>query len=295
MVPGKRTPNTPAARRKSRTKSHLSPRLLQSLRSPQSARKGPNPRGGRSKGRTSPFGKVSKPAGSRSKRNGKPSRFSLLPISNDPLEKSCFERQPIPGGYVFVPKGDVYITRNCRVKTKESQRPVYAVYDKSGKRPLGLRVPSDVYATVRQSAAETADSRASAVQVRDEKDRAHARRLLHGQFPLMPEDCLEKIINHAFLKGSGRVGRTATKTDAQKANLAVEAYIRHNHTPYEALLDQGHSRNDARSAVWDAVRAVKAAWEGGADKPMGILTLRSRKPPDMDSDMETYDPLCMIS
>jgi hypothetical protein len=34
----------------------------------------------------------------------------------------------LPADYVFVPRGDVYITRNCRSKTKESQRLVYKVY-----------------------------------------------------------------------------------------------------------------------------------------------------------------------
>ncbi|GES62215.1 uncharacterized conserved protein DUF2293 [Aspergillus terreus] len=289
----KKISNSPVGRRKSRTRPRFSPRSLQSLRSPQPRKNSLAPRGGRGTGRRSPFGRISKPAGNRSKRNWNPPKFSVLPASNDPLEKSCFERQPIPEGYIFVPKGDVYITRHCRVKTKESQRTVYAVYDKSGKRPLGLRVPSDIYATVSQSAAATADSRANAVKLRDERELAHSRQLLRTQFPLMPEDSLEIILNHAFLKGSGRVGRTATKSDAQKANLAVEAYIRHNHTPYEALLNHGHARTEARNAVWNTVRSIKAAWEGDSVEPMGLVTLRSRKPPGLD--MEPPDQVCLIS
>lgn len=34
----------------------------------------------------------------------------------------------MPDGYVLVPKGDVYITRHCRSKTKESDQIVYVVY-----------------------------------------------------------------------------------------------------------------------------------------------------------------------
>lgn len=34
----------------------------------------------------------------------------------------------MPDGYILVPKGDVYITRHCRSKTKESERIVYVVY-----------------------------------------------------------------------------------------------------------------------------------------------------------------------
>lgn len=72
--------------------------------------------------------------------------------SDDPLEKvsSIFYVQPalpilkkfcadtnlqnivqnsaMPDGYVFVPKGDVYITRHCRTKTKELKQMVYTVW-----------------------------------------------------------------------------------------------------------------------------------------------------------------------
>lgn len=81
------------------------------------------------------------------------------------------------------------------------------------------------------------------------------------------------ILNHAFLKHSGRVGRTSMKSDERKAILAVEAHIRHLHTPYEALLRAGMTRHHAREAVWDTVQAIKAAWEGGESQSMHSLTL----------------------
>ena len=34
----------------------------------------------------------------------------------------------MPENYVFVPKGDVYVTRHCRSDTKESSQVVFAVY-----------------------------------------------------------------------------------------------------------------------------------------------------------------------
>lgn len=91
----------------------------------------------------------------------------------------------------------------------------------------------------------------------------------------MPVESLEMILAHAFLKGSGRVGRTSMKSDEQKAILAVEAHIRHLHTPYESLLDTGMPRKQAREAVWDTVQGIKAAWEGES-RPIHSLTLRSR-------------------
>jgi hypothetical protein len=91
----------------------------------------------------------------------------------------------------------------------------------------------------------------------------------------MPVEDLETILDHAFLKGSGRVGRTSTTSDEHKAILAVEAHIRHMHTPYESLLRAGTKREDARKAVWDTVQSIRAAWEGKNTKP-ATLSLRSK-------------------
>ncbi|KAE8147468.1 hypothetical protein BDV25DRAFT_160298 [Aspergillus avenaceus] len=204
------------------------------------------------------------------------SKSGVIPHSTDPLEKNCFLKEPMPHGYVFVAKGDVYVTRNCRAKTKESQRIVYLIYDNTGRRTIGIRVPSDIYTGVVESAAATAESRANAVKSRDAKDLAHARHVLCTQFPLMPTESLETILDHAFLKGSGRVGRTTYVPDERKAGLAVEAHIRHTHTSYEALLNAGKDREEARKAVWGMVCAIKAAWEGSGSQPMDILALRNR-------------------
>lgn len=86
----------------------------------------------------------------------------------------------------------------------------------------------------------------------------------------MPESSLDVVLNHAFLKGSGRVGRTSMTTDKRKASLAVEAHIRHTHTPYDSLLDGGMERDEARKKVWPAVKVIRKSWEGkgaqGADE-----------------------------
>ncbi|KAL3467572.1 hypothetical protein BJX64DRAFT_248028 [Aspergillus heterothallicus] len=195
--------------------------------------------------------------------------------SSEPFEKNCLQREPLPDDYVFVPSGNVYVTRNCRSKTKESHRLVYKVYDNTGKRAIGIRIPSDIHTAVMQSANETAQSRANAVKIRDEKELSRSRQILCMRFPLMPVEDLEIVLEHAFLKGSGRVGRTSTTSDEHKALLAVEAHIRHMHTPYESLLRSGTKREDARKAVWNTVQSIRAAWEGKNTKP-STLTLRSR-------------------
>lgn len=54
--------------------------------------------------------------------------------------QNILEKVPMPDGYVFVPKGDAYVTRQCRLKTKESHQAVYTVYV-SASRPAGCRAP----------------------------------------------------------------------------------------------------------------------------------------------------------
>ncbi|KAJ6121165.1 hypothetical protein N7523_005445 [Penicillium sp. IBT 18751x] len=171
----------------------------------------------------------------------------------------------MPDGYVFVPKGNAYITLHCRRRTKESHQTVYVVYDKSGKRVQGIRVPESIYANVVELSELTTDSRAKLVQARDAKYLSHGRKLLRQHFPLMPEESLEIILNHSFLKGSGRVGRTATTTDDRKATLAVDAHIRHTHTPYEELLSGGVDRDKARETVWPTVQTIRNTWQGKHD------------------------------
>lgn len=150
--------------------------------------------------------------------------------------------------------------------------------DAKGKRTLGIRVPKDIYHSVRSDAVATASSRADAVKVRDERDLARSRKLLLAQFPKMPPSSLERILEHAFLKGSGRVGRSTKRSDERKAELAVEAHIRHLHTAYEELLDEGMQRDQARDRVWDAVQEVKAAWGGQRrDSPLPSKRIKRKR------------------
>ena len=79
----------------------------------------------------------------------------------------------------------------------------------------------------------------------------------------MPVHDVEEVLRHAFLKGSRRVGRSGmVKSEEKKVVLAVEAHIRHVHTQYESLLETGVDREEARVAVWDLVRSIKATWMG---------------------------------
>ena len=87
---------------------------------------------------------------------------------------------------------------------------------------------------------------------------------MRKRYPNMPLSDLEKVLKHAFLKGSGRVGRTSRESVERRASLAVGAHIRHNYTGYDDVLDRGQmSREQARHQVWKTVSDVKLDW---ADK-----------------------------
>ncbi|KAL1959452.1 hypothetical protein VTO42DRAFT_1897 [Malbranchea cinnamomea] len=181
-------------------------------------------------------------------------------------ERIRFDTQGPPDGYAFVPKGDVYVTRHCRLQTHESGRTVYVVYSPKTNTQRGLYVPRDVRAAVLASARETAASRSVAVAQKDARDERRARMLLERGFPAMPEDDLHAVLGHAFRKRSGRVGRSGTVRDEEtKVRLAVEAHIRHVHTEYESLLRSGVEKSVAREQVWGKVKEIKEQWEKGKE------------------------------
>lgn len=98
----------------------------------------------------------------------------------------------------------------------------------------------------------------------------------------MPDDSLDVILQHAYMKGSGRVGRTSTTSDERKALLAVEAHIRHTHTPYDHLLRLGKPKMIARKTVWKTITTIRNAWAGedtGA-KPETLAVRKRDEAPD---------------
>jgi hypothetical protein len=82
-------------------------------------------------------------------------------------------------------------------------------------------------------------------------------------FPRCPEGTEQAIAEHACLKYSGRVGRTAAAKalDEEAVRLAVIAHIRHEATSYDDLLAQGFERWEARAAVASEVQAILFQWE----------------------------------
>ncbi len=82
-------------------------------------------------------------------------------------------------------------------------------------------------------------------------------------YPGCPQGREQAIAEHACLKYSGRVGRSAAAKsfDESAVRLAVIAHIRHTETDYDTLLMEGYHRSDARGQVAGAVAQVQANWK----------------------------------
>jgi len=85
---------------------------------------------------------------------------------------------------------------------------------------------------------------------------------LQRLFPGCPQGMEKLIAEHACLKHSGRVGRTAAAKalDEEAIRLAVIAHIRHEETDYDEQLSRGMDRHQARSEVRPRVQEVLARW-----------------------------------
>jgi len=82
-------------------------------------------------------------------------------------------------------------------------------------------------------------------------------------FPGRPVGRERQIAEHACLKYSGRIGRSASAKalDEPAVRLAVIAHVRHHETKYDELLVKGYERREARAAVEEVVDRVLQKWE----------------------------------
>lgn len=171
---------------------------------------------------------------------------------------------------VFLPAGDAALTRRSRKYSTLSA--VVLKWSRARKRyeRQGLLIEEEALAQAEQECLADADARAK----RRERETArrteldqhyvtqfaqHIRRL----FPNCPAGRAVIIAEHACLKYSGRVGRSAAakNLDEVAIRLAVIAHIRHAETNYDSLLAQGFDRREARAMVESDVYQTLDKWE----------------------------------
>ena len=170
---------------------------------------------------------------------------------------------------VFLPTGDAALSR--RSKKYSTLSAVVLKFSRARRRyeRQGLFVEEEALAQaeadcladseVRQRRNERARERRA--ELDEEFVREFAKRI-RATFPKCPEGREQIIAEHACLKYSGRVGRSAgAKTyEEEMVRLAVIAHVRHRETNYDSLLAKGWSRGEARSQVRDRVEAVLKDW-----------------------------------
>jgi hypothetical protein len=170
---------------------------------------------------------------------------------------------------IFLASGDAALTRRARKHSLLSG--VVLKWSRARKRyeRQGLLVEEAALELAEDECLADADLRARRrereAERRAELDETFVERFaarIREAFPRLVSGREKKIAEHACLKYSGRIGRSALgkKMDEQAVRLAVIAHIRHNETNYDELLGKGWERSDARIAVADRVDEVLNRW-----------------------------------
>ena len=171
---------------------------------------------------------------------------------------------------VFLPSGDAALTR--RARKQSTLAAVVLKWARARKRyeRQGLLVESEALERAERECLADSESRARRREReevrRAELDQEYVQRFatrVRALFSRCPSGREVAIAEHACLKYSGRVGRSAAakSLDENAVRMAVIAHIRHAETEYDELLMRGYERWDARAQVEGAVRQVLDNWE----------------------------------
>jgi hypothetical protein len=170
---------------------------------------------------------------------------------------------------VFLPSGDAAVTRRARKHSVLSA--VVLKFSRARKRyeRQGLLVEEKALNQAEEECLADQEARTRrnerAAERRAEFDAAFVERFaarIRETFPRVGIPRARAIAEHACLKYSGRVGRSAAAKNFEERAvlLAVAAHVRHAETNYDDLLGRGWDRSDARDAVADRVEDVLKKW-----------------------------------
>ncbi|MGD0901228.1 MAG: DUF2293 domain-containing protein, partial [Thermoguttaceae bacterium] len=170
---------------------------------------------------------------------------------------------------VFLPAGDTAATR--RARKHSTLAAVVLKWSQARKRyeRQGLLVEAQALEQAEKESLADAEVRTRRREREAERranlDQQYVARFVarvRELYPHCPARREMVIAEHACLKYSGRVGRTASaKSLADEAvDLAVIAHIRHAETQYDQLLRRYWDRRDARASIAEEVRRVRVKW-----------------------------------
>jgi hypothetical protein len=171
---------------------------------------------------------------------------------------------------VFLPRGDTALTRRARKHSSLSVVVVRFSRARNRYERQGVLVEEAALDKAQEECLSDKEVRArrrerEAVR-RQEEDNDLVQEMagkIGAMFPACPPSEALAIARHTAVRGSGRVGRSASgrALDEGALRLAVIASIRHKHTDYDTLLMQGFERSEARWAVQDRIEEVLSSWE----------------------------------
>jgi hypothetical protein len=170
---------------------------------------------------------------------------------------------------VFLPSGDAALTRRARKHSTLSA--VVLQWSRARRRyeRQGLLVEETALDQAEQACLADSEARERRrereAERRVEFDKQYVEQFagrIRELFPGCPPGREVTIAEHACLKYSGRVGRSAAakSLDENAIRLAVIAHIRHAETNYDTLLATGSDRWEARAVVAVDVERVLALW-----------------------------------
>ncbi len=171
---------------------------------------------------------------------------------------------------VFLPSGDAALTRRARKHSTLSA--LVLKWSRARKRyeRQGLLVEEQALATAEAECLADEEVRVRRRERQAERsleqDREYIEefaRRVRELFPHCPDGVELVVAEHACLKYSGRVGRSAEAKalDEEAVRLAVIAHVRHTETPYDASLAAGCERHEARRQVAHQIHSLLDAWQ----------------------------------
>ncbi len=170
---------------------------------------------------------------------------------------------------IFLPSGDATLTRRSGKLSK--LKAVVLQWSRARKRyeRQGILVEENALHQAEEACLNDKDLR-EARRIRDLERRERLDLEYIGNFaqavsqtyPGCPAKAAQAIAEHACLKYSGRVGRSAAakQFDREAVELAVTAYVRHNCTKYDHLLMRGYDRYEAREEIRGDVEEKLYEW-----------------------------------
>ena len=183
-----------------------------------------------------------------------------------PLCLSCADLDHL----VYLPSGDAALTRRAK---KHSILSAIVLDPKLRRRyqRRGLLVETEALEQAEKECLADNDLRArnrerQAIR-RAKLDREYVEKFtirIRELYPNCPVGRETEIAEHACLKYSGRVGRSARAKELHDKAIrqAVLAHVRHKETEYDALLAGGHERHAARARIEDEIKRVLREWAG---------------------------------